>query len=217
MGQTKRPSLETFFSKRFHLRLPLLALPHLEAAARDGSPEFVAHTSNNGAIGVLVATALPPDEIHRASQIINGLTSRPWALSLEGPKGNPGFELQFEAVLKISPSIFIFTGEVLNRTYIDRCSNRGIVTVGESSNVYEAMQLESSGVSFVVTPELLLQQVLEKIKKPVIAACSEVGGEVSGEKLASLIKLGAAAVKVEIKSVALLHELERDALGTLRP
>ncbi|RYZ71707.1 MAG: hypothetical protein EOP05_11770, partial [Proteobacteria bacterium] len=85
MGQTKRPSLETFFSKRFHLKLPLIVAP----MAGVTSPELVAHTSNAGAMGSLACAYMSPEEIAKSVEKVNLLTSRPYAINLFAPTQTP--------------------------------------------------------------------------------------------------------------------------------
>lgn len=179
MGQTKRPSLETPFSKRLHLRLPLVLAP----MAGVSTPEMVAHASNAGAVGSLACAYLSPEQITEEIQKTTLLTTRPFAVNLFCPSkpagvtesqtraalevtesyrkefslnepdfskpALPDFGAQLEVVLRLSPSIFSFTFGLLDREAMQACANRGIATLGTATTVEEALQLEESGVNYI--------------------------------------------------------------------
>lgn len=179
VGQTKRPSLETAFSKRLHLRLPLVVAP----MAGVTTPEMVAHASNAGAVGSLACAYLSAEQIEDEIQKTTLLTTRPFAVNLFCPPKSevvsdvqkkaaldvtqvyraelglaqpdlenpalPDFSSQFEVVLRMSPSIFSFTFGVFDRDIIDACRNRGIATLGTATTLDEAQQLEAVGVTYM--------------------------------------------------------------------
>lgn len=135
------------------------------------------------------------------------------------------FDSQFEVILRSSPTLFSFVFGVLNREHIDACRNRGIATIGSATTVEEALQLEATGVTYIVlqgteagghravfepdadepgvTTEALLQSCLLKVKTPLIAA----GGIMNGEEIACFIRAGAQAVQMGT-AFLLAHEAE---------
>jgi nitronate monooxygenase len=124
------------------------------------------------------------------------------------------FENQLEAILHIKPAVFSFMFGVPSPDILEQCRKLGIVTVGAATTLDEAVFLEASGVdliiasgfeagghrpSFLATAEesitgtfVLLQQIREKVRTPIIAA----GGIASGRGVAAALALGADAVQI---------------------
>ena len=124
------------------------------------------------------------------------------------------FENQIAAVLKIRPAVFSFMFGAPSADILEQCKRLGIKTVGAATTLDEAIFLESTGVdmiiasgfeagghrpSFLASAEssttgtfVLLQQIKDKIKTPVIAA----GGIANGRGVAAALALGADAAQI---------------------
>lgn len=124
------------------------------------------------------------------------------------------FENQVEVVLHTKPPVFSFVFGIPSNTILDQCRKLGIITAGCATTIHEAIALENAGVdmvlasgfeagghrpSFLDTAEnsltgtfVLLQQIKERIKTPVIAA----GGIANGKAIAAALALGADGVQV---------------------
>ena len=124
------------------------------------------------------------------------------------------FENQLEAILHIKPPVFSFMFGVPAPDILEQCRKLGIVTIGAATTLDEAIFLEAAGVdliiasgfeagghrpSFLASAEesitgtfVLLQQIREKVKTPLIAA----GGIANGRSVAAALALGADAVQV---------------------
>jgi len=124
------------------------------------------------------------------------------------------FEDQVEVILHTRPPIFSFTFGVPSATILEQCRKSDIVTIGAATTLDEAKALESAGVdmiiasgfeagghrpSFLAPSEtsvtgtfVLLQQIKDKVRTPVIAA----GGIANGKGIAAALALGADAVQV---------------------
>ncbi|GAA3962173.1 NAD(P)H-dependent flavin oxidoreductase [Mucilaginibacter dorajii] len=126
----------------------------------------------------------------------------------------PRFENQVEALLHLKPAVFSFMFGVPSADVLEQCRRLGIVTVGAATTLDEALLLESAGVdliiasgfeagghrpSFLASAEssvtgtfVLLQQIKEKVKTPIIAA----GGIANGKGVAAALALGADAAQI---------------------
>jgi nitronate monooxygenase len=124
------------------------------------------------------------------------------------------FEKQAETLLKIKPPVFSFVFGIPSVAILKECKKLGIITIGAITTLDEALVAEAAGVdiilatgfeagghrpSFLKPAEdslvgtfVLVRQVVDKIKKPVIAA----GGIADGKGIAAALKLGADAVQV---------------------
>jgi len=124
------------------------------------------------------------------------------------------FENQVEALLHLRPPVFSFMFGAPSVNILEQCRKLGIVTVGAATTLDEAIFLEATGVdmiiasgfeagghrpSFLASAEssttgtfVLLQQIKDKVKTPVIAA----GGIANGRGVAAALALGADAVQI---------------------
>jgi len=121
---------------------------------------------------------------------------------------------QVDVILRVKPPIFSFMFGIPAADILEQCRKWGIVTVGAATTLDEAIALEAAGVdgiiasgfeagghrpSFLASAEtsltgtfVLLQQIKEKVRTPVIAA----GGIATGKGIAAALTLGADAVQV---------------------
>ncbi|HXB95335.1 MAG TPA: nitronate monooxygenase [Puia sp.] len=124
------------------------------------------------------------------------------------------FEDQVQAILDARPPVFSFVFGIPSPDILDQCRKKGILTAGAATTLDEALALEAAGVdmiiasgfeggghrpSFLSSPEtsltgtfVLVQQIRDKVRSPVIAA----GGVASARGVAAAIALGADAVQV---------------------
>jgi len=130
------------------------------------------------------------------------------------PSFSSRFDDQVEVILHTRPPVFSFMFGIPSPDILDQCRKLGIVTVGAATTLDEAIALEAGGVdciiasgfeagghrpSFLASSEssltgtfVLLQQIREKVKTPVIAA----GGIATGRGIAAALALGADAVQI---------------------
>lgn len=124
------------------------------------------------------------------------------------------FEDQVEVILHTKPPVFSFMFGIPSPVILEQCKRLGIITVGAATTLDEAIALEDADVdliiasgfeagghrpSFLAPSELsltgtfvLLQQIKDKVRTPVIAA----GGIATGKGIAAALALGADAVQV---------------------
>jgi nitronate monooxygenase len=132
----------------------------------------------------------------------------------QAPSFSSRFENQVEVILDKRPPVFSFMFGIPSADILEQCKRRGITTIGAATTIDEAVALDDAGVdciiasgfeagghrpSFMASSEtsltgtfVLLQQLKEKVKKPVIAA----GGIATGNGIAAAMALGAEAVQV---------------------
>ncbi|HTI89914.1 MAG TPA: nitronate monooxygenase [Puia sp.] len=124
------------------------------------------------------------------------------------------FENQVEVILHAKPPAFSFMFGIPSADILEQCKKLGIVTIGAATTLDEALALEAADVdliiasgfeagghrpSFLAPSEnsltgtfVLVQQIKETVRKPVIAA----GGIATGKGIAAALALGADAVQV---------------------
>jgi nitronate monooxygenase len=124
------------------------------------------------------------------------------------------FENQVEVILDTKPPAFSFMFGIPSPDILAQCKKLGIVTIGAATTLDEAIALEAADVdliiasgfeagghrpSFLAPSEnsltgtfVLLQQIKETVRTPVIAA----GGIATGKGIAAALALGADAVQV---------------------
>jgi nitronate monooxygenase len=133
------------------------------------------------------------------------------------PKPEPfksRFENQIDAILHLKPKVFSFMFGVPSADILEQCRKLGIILVGAATTIDEAIVLEAAGVdlliasgfeagghrpSFLASAEesitgtfVLLQQIKDKVKVPIIAA----GGIATGKGVAAAMALGASAAQI---------------------
>lgn len=124
------------------------------------------------------------------------------------------FEQQVEAVLKARPPVLSFIFGIPSKEVIQEAKQAGIRTIGTITTLEEALVIEEAGLDLIVASgsqagghrasflqeaeksltdtSTLLQQVVPKVRIPVIAA----GGISNGKTLVAALKLGASAVQI---------------------
>jgi len=124
------------------------------------------------------------------------------------------FEEQAEAIIEARPKVFSFVYGVPSTDIIERCKERGIITLGTATTLNEAIALEDGGVDAVVVTGFeagghrvsflkeaedsltgtlaLIPQVVDRIKIPIITA----GGIADARGIRAASELGASGVQV---------------------
>ena len=124
------------------------------------------------------------------------------------------FEEQLPALLEASPAVFSFVYGIPERSVLEECRNRRILTLGTATSEKEAVALEEAGVDAIVATGFeagghrvsfleeaenclmgslsLIPRVVDKVTVPVVAA----GGIADGRGIMAAFALGADAVQI---------------------
>jgi nitronate monooxygenase len=124
------------------------------------------------------------------------------------------YQAQVAALLEAKPPVFSFVFGIPSDAILRACRQRGIVTIGTATTVDEARTLDEAGIDAIVAtgfeagghrpafrnpPEaglsgtmVLLPQIVDRVKAPVIAA----GGIADGRGIVAALALGAQGVQI---------------------
>ncbi len=163
-------------------------------------PELVAASCNAGAFGFLAAASLSADEVGPSIDRVRELTDRPFGVNFH--MFQPGAARIVDTIIAAKVRAVSF-GRGPDKNIIRRFRDAGIVcmpTVGALRHAQKMVEIgvdaitiqggEGGGHTGSVPTTLLLQQVLDAVKVPVIAA----GGFFDGRGLAAALAYGAAGV-----------------------
>ena len=163
-------------------------------------PELVAASCNAGAFGFLAAASLRAEEVGPAIDRIRALTDRPFGVNFH--MFQPGATQIVDTIIAAKVRAVSF-GRGPDKAIIKRFRDAGIVcmpTVGALRHAQKMVQIgvdaitiqggEGGGHTGSVPTTILLPQVLDAVKVPVIAA----GGFFDGRGLVAALAYGAAGV-----------------------
>ena len=163
---------------------------------------LAAAVSNAGGIGVIAAAATPPEILDQEILKAKGLTDRPFGLNimLMSPTASDALELAARHRLPI-----VTTGAGSPGKVLERLKPLGTIVVPVIASVSQARRVEKQGADAVVaegmeagghigelTTMVLVPQIAEAVKVPVIAA----GGIADGRGVAAAFALGAEGVQL---------------------
>jgi NAD(P)H-dependent flavin oxidoreductase YrpB (nitropropane dioxygenase family) len=163
-------------------------------------PELVAATCNAGAFGFLAAAVMSPEEVGPAIDRVRAMTDQPFGVNFH--MFQPGAEQIVEILIgkKITAVSF---GRGPDRNMIARFRDAGIRCVPTVGAVKHARKMVELGVDMVVVQggeggghtgsvasTVLLPQVLDAVKVPVVAA----GGFSDGRGLVAALAYGAQGI-----------------------
>jgi len=163
-------------------------------------PELVAASCNAGAFGFLAAASLRAEEVGPAIDRVRALTDRPFGVNFH--MFQPGAAQIVDTIIAAKVRAVSF-GRGPDKAMIRRFRDAGIVcmpTVGALRHAQKMVQIgvdaitiqggEGGGHTGSVPTTILLPQVLDAVKVPVVAA----GGFFDGRGLAAALAYGAAGV-----------------------
>lgn len=163
-------------------------------------PELVAASCNAGAFGFLAAASLRAEEVGPAIDRVRELTDRPFGVNFH--MFQPGAAQIVDTIIAAKVRAVSF-GRGPDKAMIKRFRDAGIVcmpTVGALKHARKMVEIgvdaltiqggEGGGHTGSVPTTLLLPQVLDAVKVPVVAA----GGFFDGRGLAAALAYGAAGV-----------------------
>jgi len=163
-------------------------------------PELVAASCNAGAFGFLAAAVMSVDEVGPAIDRVRSMTSRPFGVNFH--MFQPGAARIVEILIEKKVAAVSF-GRGPDAKMIERFRDAGIRCVPTVGAVKHAKKMVELGVDMVVVQggeggghtgsvasTVLLPQVLDAVKVPVVAA----GGFADGRGLAAALAYGAQGI-----------------------
>jgi NAD(P)H-dependent flavin oxidoreductase YrpB (nitropropane dioxygenase family) len=163
-------------------------------------PELVAASCNAGGFGFLAAGVMSPDEVALAIERVRALTDRPFGVNFH--MFQPGAERIVDILIARKVAAVSF-GRGPDRKMISRFREAGIRCVPTVGAVKHALKMVEIGVDMLViqggeggghtgsvATTVLLPQVLDAVKVPVVAA----GGFADGRGLAAALAFGAQGI-----------------------
>lgn len=174
--------------------------------------KLAAASANAGILGVIGAGSMKPDLLEHHIKKAQGLTSHPERLAVNVPLLYEKTKEQFETSLRLGIKTFI-TSAGSPKTYTSWLKDQGAKVIHVTSSPELAQKCEAAGVDAVIaegfeagghngrdeiTTMVLIPQVVDAIKIPVIAA----GGIGDGRGIAAALALGAHGVQLGTRFVA---------------
>lgn len=164
------------------------------------TPELVAASANAGAFGFLAAATLRPEEAERAIARVKELTDRPFGVNFLMEQ--PGAAEIVESIVRHGVKAASYSRSP-NRKFIERFKAAGILcvpTIGAVRHAVKAVELgadivvaqggEGGGHTGAVATSILVPQVVDAVRVPVVAA----GGFRDGRGLVAALAYGAAGI-----------------------
>ena len=170
--------------------------------AQVATGEFAAAVSNAGAMGIIGTGAMNAEKLKEEIAKARALTNKPFGVNLM--MMNPDVEKMAKLLEDEKPSL-ITTGAGNPGVYIEKWKNAGIKVFPVVSSVALARRLEKEGVDGLIaegmesgghigelTSMVLIPQIVESVKVPVVAA----GGIALGRQMKAAEILGASGVQI---------------------
>jgi enoyl-[acyl-carrier protein] reductase II len=177
--------------------------------------KLAAASANAGILGVIGAGSMKPDLLHQHILKAQGLTSHPERLAVNVPLLYEKSQAQLETSLALGIKIFI-TSAGSPKTYTKWLKDQGATVIHVTSSPELAKKCEAAGCDAIIaegfeagghngrdeiTTMVLIPQVVDAVKIPVIAA----GGIVDGRGMAAAMALGAHGVQLGTRFVATIE------------
>ncbi len=190
--------LATVLTERLGCRVPVIQT----AMGWVSEPQLVIASSNAGAFGFLGCAVMTPDEVAIKIEMVRAGTIQPFGVNFHSFQ--PGAEQIVELILANRDRIrAVSFGRGPNARMIGRFRDAGILCIPTVGAVKHAVKMAELGVDMVtvqggeggghtgsVPTTVLLPQILDAVKIPVIAA----GGFADGRGLAAALAYGAAGI-----------------------
>lgn len=170
--------------------------------AQVATGEFAAAVSNAGAMGIIGTGAMNAEKLKEEIAKARALTNKPFGVNLM--MMNPDVEKMAKLLEEEKPAL-ITTGAGNPGVYIEKWKNAGIKVFPVVSSVALARRLEKEGVDGLIaegmesgghigelTSMVLIPQIVESVKVPVVAA----GGIALGRQMKAAEILGASGVQI---------------------
>jgi enoyl-[acyl-carrier protein] reductase II len=193
--------------------------------------KLAAASANAGILGVIGAGSMGPELLHHHIQKAFALTLYPERLAVNVPLLYEKTKEQLQVALDSGIRIFI-TSAGSPKTYTSWLKDHGAKVIHVTSTPELAIKCEKAGVDAVVaegfeagghngrdeiTSMVLIPQVVDSVKIPVIAA----GGIIDGRAMAAAFSLGAQGVQLGTRFVATVessaHENFKQAILNSTP
>lgn len=189
-------ALSTPLTERLGCRYPILQT----AMGWVATPQLVAATSNAGAFGFLAGAVIPAERIEEEILKVKALTDRPFGLNLH--MFLPGADHMLDMAIKHGLRAVSYSRSP-SAALVSKLKDAGLVcipTVGAVKHAVAAVKMgadmvtvqggEGGGHTGNVPTSLLIPQVLDAVKVPVVAA----GGFKDGRGLVAALAYGAAGI-----------------------
>jgi NAD(P)H-dependent flavin oxidoreductase YrpB (nitropropane dioxygenase family) len=190
--------LHTVLTERLGCRVPIIQT----AMGWVAEPSLVIGSSNAGAFGFLGAAVMTPDECREKILAVRKGTDKPFGVNFHSFQ--PGAEQIVELILANAEQVrAVSFGRGPNAQMIGRFKDAGILCIPTVGAVKHAKKMEDLGVDMVnvqggeggghtgsVPTTILLPQVLDTVKVPVIAS----GGFADGRGLVAALAFGAVGI-----------------------
>ncbi|MGD8623754.1 MAG: nitronate monooxygenase [Anaerolineae bacterium] len=190
------------------IRTPLCDLLDVEHPIIQGgmawaaTAELAAAVSNAGALGIVGAGNLPPQEVRRELRRVRALTDRPFGANV--PLFAPGVEDRLQVFVDEGVSV-VTVGGGNPGPYVGPLQQAGIRVIPVVASVALARRVARQGVDALIAEGMesgghigdvatlpLVPQIVDAVDIPVVAA----GGIADGRGLAAALALGAAGVQM---------------------
>jgi len=191
-------ALHTLLTERLGCRAPIIQT----AMGWVAEPSLVIGSSNAGAFGFLGAAVMTPDECRAKILAVRMGTDKPFGVNFHSFQ--PGADQIVELILANAQQVrAVSFGRGPNAKMIGRFKDAGILCIPTVGAVKHARKMEELGVDMIsvqggeggghtgsVPTTILLPQVLDTVKLPVIAS----GGFADGRGLVAALAYGAVGI-----------------------